>query len=138
MLAASTNITVLSADTPPYHTMPIHAVVLCAPARHHCAPRLQPPVRCARTPLTSYAALPSLQAKVTADGKPGFFAIASAPDVNNQGVLELLIKVQPGATAEAICGLAAGADLMVRGLPDNHVPNWPATHQTSVHHNAMQ
>jgi hypothetical protein len=42
------------------------------------------------------------------DSKAGFFAIASAPDANNQGVLELLIKRQ-GDPAELLCGLAAGA-----------------------------
>jgi hypothetical protein len=30
-----------------------------------------------------------------------------------QGVLELLIKSQPGGTAEALCGLAPGAELLV-------------------------
>ncbi len=47
------------------------------------------------------------------EGKAGFFAIASAPDANNQGVVELLIKVQPGATAEEITKLQAGAQLLV-------------------------
>ena len=39
--------------------------------------------------------------------KPGFFAIASPPDENNQGLVELLIKRQ-GETAEAICSVAEG------------------------------
>jgi hypothetical protein len=37
------------------------------------------------------------------EGKPGFFAIASPPDPNNQGLLEFLIKAQ-GEAAEAIAG----------------------------------
>ena len=47
-----------------------------------------------------------IQVKV-GDTKPGFFAIASPPDPNNQGLVELLIKRQ-GDTAEAICAVAAG------------------------------
>lgn len=74
-----------------------------------------------RNPLHSKAVcsschpLPGLhpQAKVTADGKAGFFAIASPPDVNNSGVLELLVKRAPGSTADLICNLAAGAELLV-------------------------
>jgi hypothetical protein len=50
---------------------------------------------------------------VDAEGKPGFFAIASPPDVNNQGVLELLVKRQPGSAADAICDLAEGSELKV-------------------------
>lgn len=41
------------------------------------------------------------------EGKPGFFAIASPPDPNNQGLLEFLIKAQ-GEAAEAIAALEAG------------------------------
>jgi len=41
------------------------------------------------------------------EGKPGFFAISSPPDPNNQGLLEFLIKAQ-GEAAEAIAALAAG------------------------------
>jgi hypothetical protein len=37
------------------------------------------------------------------EGKPGFFAIASPPDPNNQGLLEFLIKAQ-GEAAEALAG----------------------------------
>ena len=54
-----------------------------------------------------------IQAKVDPEGKPGFFAIASPPDVNNQGVLELLVKRQPGTAADAICDLAEGSELKV-------------------------
>jgi hypothetical protein len=41
------------------------------------------------------------------EGKPGFFAISSAPDPNNQGLLEFLIKAQ-GEAAEAVAALQAG------------------------------
>lgn len=41
------------------------------------------------------------------DSKPGFFAIASPPDPNNAGVVELLIKDQGGA-AELLCKANAG------------------------------
>lgn len=58
-------------------------------------------------------ALGATQAKVDPEGKPGFFAIASPPDVNNQGVLELLVKRQPGTAADAICDLAEGSELKV-------------------------
>jgi len=68
-----------------------------------------------------------IQAKVVADGKPGFFAIASPPDVNNSGVLELLIKRVPGGAAEALCSLAPGGELMVspvqgKGFPVDKIP----------------
>ena len=46
------------------------------------------------------------------EGKPGFFAIASAPGADTASV-ELLIKSQPGSTAEAITSLAAGEELLV-------------------------
>ena len=46
------------------------------------------------------------------EGKPGFFAIASAPGADSTSV-ELLIKSQPGSTAEAITSLAAGGELLV-------------------------
>lgn len=68
-----------------------------------------------------------IQAKTTADGKAGFFAIASGPDPNNHGVLELLIKTQPGATAEALCALETGAEILVspvqgKGFPVTRIP----------------
>ncbi|KAL4527635.1 hypothetical protein Ndes2437A_g02783 [Nannochloris sp. 'desiccata'] len=53
-----------------------------------------------------------LQAKIAADGKAGFFAIASAPDSNNAGVVELLIKPN-GEAAEAICAATEGAIVKV-------------------------
>ncbi|KAK9813944.1 hypothetical protein WJX73_005945 [Symbiochloris irregularis] len=43
-------------------------------------------------------------------GKPGFYAIASPPDSNNQGVIELLVKNQ-GETAEALCSKSSGAEV---------------------------
>lgn len=50
-----------------------------------------------------------MQAKLGEDGKPGFFAIASAPGADKEnGTVELLIKSQ-GGTAEQLCAAAAGA-----------------------------
>lgn len=46
------------------------------------------------------------------EGKPGFFAIASPPDPNNQGLLEFLIKAQ-GEAATALADLPAGAEVSV-------------------------
>lgn len=66
-----------------------------------------------------------IQIKV-GDSKPGFFAIASAPDPNNQGVLELLIKKQ-GGTAELLCDIAKNAEVEVspvmgKGFPIDKIP----------------
>ena len=47
------------------------------------------------------------------DSKPGFYAIASPPDPNNAGLVELLIKSVPGTTAEILAGSSAGADQAV-------------------------
>ncbi len=44
------------------------------------------------------------------DSKPGFYAIASPPDPNNAGLVELLIKSVPGTTAEILAGSSAGAN----------------------------
>lgn len=56
------------------------------------------------------------QAKFGEDGKPGFFAIASAPGIDKEnGAVELLIKAQ-GGTAEQLCAAAAGA-LLAWGDP---------------------
>ena len=41
------------------------------------------------------------------ESKPGFFAIASPPDPNNQGVVEVLIK-NAGDPSELLCSQAAG------------------------------
>ncbi|GAX86557.1 hypothetical protein CEUSTIGMA_g13964.t1 [Chlamydomonas eustigma] len=56
-----------------------------------------------------------IQAKVEVDNKPGFFAVASAPNASTlpPDSLELLIKSQPGSSAEAIANLAAGGQLLV-------------------------
>ncbi len=67
-----------------------------------------------------------VQIKVGDDGKPGFFAIASAPDTNNQGVLELLIK-NAGEAAEKLCALGAGAQVDAspvqgKGFPIERIP----------------
>lgn len=54
-----------------------------------------------------------IQAKFGEDGKPGFFAIASAPGADKEnGAVELLIKSQ-GGTAEQLCGAAAGTEVLV-------------------------
>eukprot|EP00878_Enallax_costatus_P007580 GHUV01007937.1.p1 GENE.GHUV01007937.1~~GHUV01007937.1.p1 ORF type:complete len:325 (+),score=104.05 GHUV01007937.1:809-1783(+) len=66
-----------------------------------------------------------MQIKV-GDGKPGFFAIASPPDPNNQGLLEFLIKAQ-GEAATALAALPAGAEVSVspvmgKGFPVDKIP----------------
>lgn len=60
------------------------------------------------------------------EGKPGFFAIASAPGADATSV-ELLIKSQPGSTAEAITQLSTGGELLVssaqgKGFPLDRIP----------------
>jgi arabinosyltransferase len=67
-----------------------------------------------------------IQAKIAANGKAGFFAIASAPDSNNAGVVELLIKPN-GEAAEAICAATEGATVKVssvmgKGFPVERIP----------------
>ncbi len=67
-----------------------------------------------------------VQAKMDADGKAGFFAIASAPDSNNAGVVELLIKPS-GEAAEAICAATEGSTVKVspvmgKGFPVDRIP----------------
>lgn len=52
-----------------------------------------------------------IQAKVSDESKPGFFAIASAPDVKNSSI-ELLIKRQ-GETAEALASVPVGTAIQV-------------------------
>lgn len=66
-----------------------------------------------------------MQIKV-GEGKPGFFAISSPPDPNNQGLLEFLIKAQ-GEAAEALAALSAGAEVSVspvqgKGFPVEKIP----------------
>lgn len=54
-----------------------------------------------------------MQIKVK-DSKPGFFAIASAPNSNNQGLVEVLIKDGPAeSTANLLCNIPAGAEVAV-------------------------
>ena len=66
-----------------------------------------------------------IQAKIAADGKAGFFAIASPPDSNNAGIVELLIKPS-GEAAEAICAAPEGATVKVspvmgKGFPVDRI-----------------
>ncbi|KAK9837357.1 hypothetical protein WJX84_001967 [Apatococcus fuscideae] len=61
--------------------------------------------------------------------KPGFFAIASPPDENNQGLVELLIKRQ-GETAEAICSVAEGGNVDVSHVMGKGFPMDKAPHET--------
>lgn len=70
-----------------------------------------------------------VQIKPDEESKAAFIALASSPqDVhNNGGMVELLVKPQPGATAEQLCALAAGAELLVsdaqgKGFPVDRVP----------------
>lgn len=52
-----------------------------------------------------------IQIKV-GDSKPGFFAIASAPDSNNQGLVEVLIKDgPPESAANLLCNISPGQRL---------------------------
>lgn len=54
-----------------------------------------------------------LQIKV-GDSKPGFFAIASAPDSNNQGLVEVLIKDgPPESAANLLCNMSTGGEVSV-------------------------
>lgn len=55
-----------------------------------------------------------IQAKVSNELKPGFFAIASPPDVKNNKI-ELLIKRQ-GETAEALASATAGTAIQVSSV----------------------
>ena len=60
------------------------------------------------------------------DSKPGFFAIASPPDTNNAGVIELLVK-NAGETAALLCASNAGdevqvSDVMGKGFPVDRIP----------------
>lgn len=48
-----------------------------------------------------------IQIKV-GDSKPGFYAIASPPDPDRGGCIELLIKSMPGTTAEILVASTAG------------------------------
>lgn len=66
-----------------------------------------------------------VQVKMSEEGKAGFFAIASAPDANNAGVIELLVKAS-GDPAEAICASGEGtgvlvSDVMGKGFPVDRI-----------------
>lgn len=53
------------------------------------------------------------------DSKAGFFAIASPPDSNNQGLVEVLIKDgPPDSTANLLCNISAGIALLLDWLVD--------------------
>jgi hypothetical protein len=75
-----------------------------------CCPLLRRPQGSERTQRAADACpapRPAATRAQVGDSKAGFFAIASAPDANNQGVLEFLIKKQ-GDPAELLCAAAAG------------------------------
>ena len=46
------------------------------------------------------------------DSKPGFYAIASPPDPNNQGVVELLVKAVPDSTAQLLADSQDGDKML--------------------------
>lgn len=78
-----------------------------------CCPCHDPPTPCAPSALQAGQ---FIQAKTSEDGKPGFFAIASAPGADKEnGTVELLIKSQPGATAEQLCAAESGEAAGWRG-----------------------
>ena len=52
------------------------------------------------------------------DSKPGFYAIASPPDPNNQGVVELLVKAVPDSTAQLLANSKDGDNLLT------HYDSW--------------
>ncbi|KAK9819642.1 hypothetical protein WJX72_000634 [[Myrmecia] bisecta] len=68
-----------------------------------------------------------VQVKV-GDSKPSFFAIASPPDANNAGVVELLVKNnEKGGTAEILCNSQEGFEVdvspvMGKGFPIERAP----------------
>lgn len=64
-----------------------------------------------------------VQLKVADTDKPGFFAIASPPEPNNAGMLELLVKSQPGSTAEALCKLGEGSQVSYEGGAERKAPS---------------
>lgn len=68
-----------------------------------------------------------MQIKV-GDSKPGFFAIASAPDSNNQGLVEVLIKDgPPESAANLLCNISPGWHLSLFApailVPQLHCPD---------------
>jgi ferredoxin-NADP reductase len=70
-----------------------------------------------------------VQIKPDEESKPAYIALANAPEdvSNNGGLVELLVKPQPGATAEQLCALSEGSELLVsdaqgKGFPVDRVP----------------
>ncbi len=56
--------------------------------------------------------LPNISQVRVGESKPGFFAIASPPDPNNQGVVELLVKPVPDTASQLIADAKAGANCL--------------------------
>ena len=50
------------------------------------------------------------------DSKPGFYAIASPPDPNNQGVVELLVKAVPDSTAQLLADSKDGEHFLPHSM----------------------
>ena len=50
------------------------------------------------------------------DSKPGFYAIASPPDPNNQGVVELLVKAVPDSTAQLLADSKDGENFSLHSM----------------------
>ncbi len=50
------------------------------------------------------------------DSKPGFYAIASPPDPNNQGVVELLVKAVPDSTAQLLADSKDGDNMLTHSM----------------------
>eukprot|EP00798_Chlamydomonas_sp_ICE-L_P002498 gene2498-5452_t len=69
-----------------------------------------------------------IQVKINESDKAGYYAIASPPAESRDGIIELLLKVQPGSTAEAVCNLEEGAHVLVSpvqgsGFPVDKIPD---------------
>eukprot|EP00803_Ostreobium_quekettii_P008613 evm.model.scf_199.1 EVM.evm.TU.scf_199.1 scf_199:7126-10460(+) len=62
-----------------------------------------------------------LQLKVSEDAGPAFMAIASPPDPNNAGMIEILVKNQ-GETAEQLCKLQEGDELLASAVMGKGFP----------------
>jgi len=89
---------------------------------------LRLPAEAART-FTSPGQYVQIKSAGDADAKPAYIALASAPEAvaNNGGMVDLLIKPQPGQTAEALCALPAGGEVLVsdaqgKGFPMERCP----------------
>ena len=66
------------------------------------------------------SSMTSACASQVGDSKPGFYAIASPPDPNNAGLVELLIKSVPGTTAEILAGSSAGGTTRTSTVHTEH------------------